>query len=454
MEHFDLLLIDIQKDFHAGESFCENPECKKVLPIAKLNCPVCNTPVQNPTKDEDGSLAVPNALEDATRVVEMIRKFTDYNGKCRINSITVTLDTHEVLDIGHSPFWVRDRTVDLGQEYWCRQPPDLDEKEAWSDEQNFKDPRCRVKDDNLSSYKYLFDDKDDTKEKKDEKYIQEYGDPDFVPPFTSMQRVTVQRKREGESGKGRSEGEPPSGTAFLGTTSRFDGKPSPKWFWRPYDFAYRVYCMKYLDELADGANKFDHMVWPTHCLEGSEGHGIVALYADALAEWSAKTGIDVNYVYKGTNPLCEMYSAIKAEVAVEGDLSTYANTKLVKDLRTKTLDPKSVGLVVGGQAMSHCVRYTVEDLVAYWNFDQTIGPSQTHKLNPDEHEAYEQDEQARASLITEYGLYDTKKIYLLEDGASAVPGFDTTGFLKTIAGNVKLKSCKDVTDELTKAFGK
>jgi len=42
----------------------------------------------------------------------------------------------------------------------------------------------------------------------------------------------------------------------------------------------------------------------------------------ALHAWSARARKPVHYVWKGANPLAEMYSAFRAEVPVPGDAST------------------------------------------------------------------------------------------------------------------------------------
>lgn len=139
------------------------------------------------------------------------------------------------------------------------------------------------------------------------------------------------------------------------------------------------YCIEYAERL-EAKGRFQICVWPEHCLIGTKGHALVDPILDAISSWSATTGGSVEWVWKGQQLLTEMYSAMEADVPVTAD--TAMNTSLQKSLET------SDRLIVCGQAMSHCVNYTLRDIVQNWPKD-------------------------RISQIT-----------LLTDGASAVPGFE------------------------------
>ena len=54
------------------------------------------------------------------------------------------------------------------------------------------------------------------------------------------------------------------------------------------------------------------------------------------------------------------YSAIIAEVPIRDDPATHLNTKLMQKLHS------CPQLVVCGQALSHCVNFTVRDVVDNW----------------------------------------------------------------------------------------
>lgn len=109
------------------------------------------------------------------------------------------------------------------------------------------------------------------------------------------------------------------------------------------------------------ANKrFTLLVWPEHCLIGTPGHNVVEPLNAALQNWSGHSLDIVNYVNKGTCPLTEMYSGLKADVELKHDESTQLNQKLVARL----LEADRV--LICGQALSHCVQFTTRDLLANW----------------------------------------------------------------------------------------
>ena len=117
------------------------------------------------------------------------------------------------------------------------------------------------------------------------------------------------------------------------------------------------YCIEYSQQLEE-KGRFKLCVWPEHCLIGTNGHCIVDNVREAMEEWSENTGGSVQWVLKGQNLLTEMYSALAADVPV--CLATSFNNKLQKSLLS------SDKLIVCGQSMSHCVNYTLRDIVDHW----------------------------------------------------------------------------------------
>jgi hypothetical protein len=77
---------------------------------------------------------------------------------------------------------------------------------------------------------------------------------------------------------------------------------------------------------------FDRRFLVDHCLIGSYGHAIVDDINDELLKWSRKKMRMVKYVFKGSNNLTEMYSAIRAEVPIESDPNTQTNKILLDHL--------------------------------------------------------------------------------------------------------------------------
>jgi len=107
-------------------------------------------------------------------------------------------------------------------------------------------------------------------------------------------------------------------------------------------------------------------IWPTHCVIGTWGHALAPAFADALSEWQIKNKSWGNYIVKGTNPWCEHYSALKAEVPDRFDPTTQINNRLVEALK------KADALLVTGQALTHCVGETIRTLVEEFKTKELI----------------------------------------------------------------------------------
>lgn len=123
----------------------------------------------------------------------------------------------------------------------------------------------------------------------------------------------------------------------------------------PVDGSLLSDVLAYLDAL-EAAGKYEHRIWPDHCVDGQQGAAVVDVIAEALG--SSSVG-KVVYVKKGSNPLTEHYSAVKAEVPRADDPSTDVNQELV------SIAQNCDELIVSGEASSHCVKATVEDLLEY-----------------------------------------------------------------------------------------
>lgn len=121
---------------------------------------------------------------------------------------------------------------------------------------------------------------------------------------------------------------------------------------------YTRHAIDYLTQL-EAAGRYTHMVWPAHCEIGTWGHNIHEDVRHAYSEWEKEQGKAVNNVFKGTNPLVEHYSAIRAEVIDPNDPATQVNEALLNTWRDTDI------LLVAGEAGSHCVKSTVEHIIEY-----------------------------------------------------------------------------------------
>lgn len=125
--------------------------------------------------------------------------------------------------------------------------------------------------------------------------------------------------------------------------------------------------LAYLDALASGG-RYPHVIWPYHCIIGSEGHSVDPSLRSAIHEWATDRFATVDYVTKGSNPWTEHFSGVKAEVPDPQDPTTQVNTSLIS-----TLERADV-VLLAGEALSHCMANTVRDIAA--EFD----PASVRKL--------------------------------------------------------------------------
>jgi nicotinamidase/pyrazinamidase len=111
----------------------------------------------------------------------------------------------------------------------------------------------------------------------------------------------------------------------------------------------------YLEKLA-AQGKYPHTIWNPHTLIGTWGHNVEESLAEALRDWEQQNIAVVDYVTKGSNVYVEHFSAIKAEVVDPKDPGTMLNTRLIDTLKNCDL------VFMAGEALSHCVKSTVEDI--------------------------------------------------------------------------------------------
>ena len=128
--------------------------------------------------------------------------------------------------------------------------------------------------------------------------------------------------------------------------------------YRPADAAWLPRVLDYLDAL-QAQGRYALMVWPLHCQIGSWGHGLHADVLAACSAWEDAALRTVTAVHKGDNRWTEHYSALQAEVPDAADSGTALNRPLLARLDSADT------ILVAGEAASHCVKATVEHLVAH-----------------------------------------------------------------------------------------
>jgi nicotinamidase-related amidase len=115
----------------------------------------------------------------------------------------------------------------------------------------------------------------------------------------------------------------------------------------------------YVEALAAGG-KYALTVWPFHAMLGGIGHALVSEVEEALFFHATARYSQTRFEVKGRSPLTEHYSVLGPEVSrdARGEPLGERNTALVEYLGGFD------AVLVAGQAKSHCVAWTVEDLLA------------------------------------------------------------------------------------------
>jgi nicotinamidase-related amidase len=123
------------------------------------------------------------------------------------------------------------------------------------------------------------------------------------------------------------------------------------------DYAER-HLAYYTWRLAEGG-KYDLTVWPYHAMLGGIGHALVSAVEEAIFFHGLARYSSPDFQVKGDNPLTEHYSLLGPEVTEgpDGDRLGGKNTELIEKLLTFD------AVVVAGQAKSHCLAWTIDDLL-------------------------------------------------------------------------------------------
>lgn len=139
--------------------------------------------------------------------------------------------------------------------------------------------------------------------------------------------------------------------------------------------------LKYVEALERGG-RYWLTIWPAHCLIGTPGAAIVPELMEAVNGWEISRRATVDFITKGSNIFVEHYSAIRAEIPDRKDPTTMPNTDFVETIEHADL------VLWAGEPATQGFANTIRDAV----------------------------DLMRPAAI--------KKMVLLTDAASAVPGFE------------------------------
>jgi nicotinamidase/pyrazinamidase len=124
------------------------------------------------------------------------------------------------------------------------------------------------------------------------------------------------------------------------------------------------WSIDYTEQL-EKTGKYQLITWPEHCIIATAGANVNAKLFKALNDWEEEFAV-VDYVTKGSNIYTENYSVFRAEVPRADDPTTQLNTRLVDALMKTDI------LLCSGEALSHCVLSSLNDLAAAFGNDDYV----------------------------------------------------------------------------------
>ena len=122
---------------------------------------------------------------------------------------------------------------------------------------------------------------------------------------------------------------------------------------------YGQQMMIHYAETLEQKGKYALTIWPYHAMLGGIGHALVSAVEEALFFHSVARNTQYELEIKGNRPFTENYSAIGPEVLTGpmGETLGVYSTQFIEQLQQYDR------LIIAGQAKSHCVAWTVSDLL-------------------------------------------------------------------------------------------
>ena len=109
----------------------------------------------------------------------------------------------------------------------------------------------------------------------------------------------------------------------------------------------------------EATGKYRLTIWPYHAMLGGIGHALVSAVEEAIFFHTIARHSQPDFQPKGRSPLTEHYSVLGPEVThgPDGERLGEQNSPLL--LKLMAFD----AVVIAGQAKSHCVAWTIDDLL-------------------------------------------------------------------------------------------
>ena len=123
-------------------------------------------------------------------------------------------------------------------------------------------------------------------------------------------------------------------------------------------WALQKHALHYVQKLSEDG-KYPLIIWPYHSMLGGIGHALVSAVEEAIFFHSIARNSQAIFEIKGGNPLTENYSVLRPEVLDGPDGNSIAQ-------KNASFIDKLLGfdaIIIAGQAKSHCVAWTIDDLL-------------------------------------------------------------------------------------------
>lgn len=119
-----------------------------------------------------------------------------------------------------------------------------------------------------------------------------------------------------------------------------------------------AYALHYVHRLRE-RGKYELTIWPYHAILGGIGHALVSSVEEAMFFHTIARRSQAGFEIKGDFPLTEHYSVLSPEVDRdhEGNVIAPKNTSFIDTL------VEFDAVIAAGQAKSHCLAWTIEDLL-------------------------------------------------------------------------------------------
>jgi nicotinamidase-related amidase len=125
------------------------------------------------------------------------------------------------------------------------------------------------------------------------------------------------------------------------------------------DVTYGQKFLRYYTQKLKEGGKYDLTIWPYHAMLGGIGHALVSSVEEAVFFHSIARYSLPDFQVKGSNPFTENYSVLSPEVLDDnnGNQIAQKNTGFIGKLL------KFDAIIIAGQAKSHCMAWTIDDLL-------------------------------------------------------------------------------------------